>query len=143
MPRQRGGLSHGTHLLDRGATIQDWTPPGWHWEVLSSGARILVRNPGDIVDPDLVWWVHHAPGFDQREPAAEEDVQRRIGEEDQHVHRYMCLLQDPRAYRGTWQFLQRVPNPRMSYLPVKVPSMWVSCARRGPRGMGPIYISDY
>ena len=29
MPRQRDGLSRGTHLLDRGATTQDWTPPGY------------------------------------------------------------------------------------------------------------------
>ena len=122
MPRQRGGLSRGTHLLDRGATIQDWTPPGWHWEVLSSGARSLVRNPGDIVDPDLVWWVHHAPGFDQREPAAEEDVRRRIREEDAHVGHYMWLLST--TPDRTWNMLQRDPNPSMTYYPVRVPVLW-------------------
>ena len=73
--RRRGGLS-GTHLLDfTGATVQDWAPPGWHWEVLPSGMRSLVRNPGDIVDPDLVWWQSRGPNSVQREPTPEEVVQ--------------------------------------------------------------------
>jgi len=134
--RRRGGHA-GTHLPERVVTVREWAPPGWHWEVLASGARSLVRDPGDIVDPDRVWWICRGPTLDPREPAAEEEVRRRIRQEEEHVRRYMSVLQDPRAYRGTWQYLQRVPNPRMTYDIVKVPSMWVSCAREGPRGMGP------
>jgi hypothetical protein len=43
-------------LLDQRGDVWDWAPPGWHWEVLPSGTRSLVRNPGDVVDPDLLWW---------------------------------------------------------------------------------------
>jgi hypothetical protein len=43
------------HLLDEMIDIREWATPGWHWEVLPSGARSLVRNPRCIVDPDLLW----------------------------------------------------------------------------------------
>ena len=45
----------GDHPFDRMGDVRDWAPPGWHWEVLSE-ARRLVRNPGPVVDPDLLWW---------------------------------------------------------------------------------------
>src|SRR3954466_12147405 len=45
----------GEHLLDGMGDVRDWAPPGWHWEVISE-ARRLVRNPGPVVDPDLLWW---------------------------------------------------------------------------------------
>ena len=134
--RRRGGFG-GTHLLDvGGATVRDWAPPGWHWEVLPSGTRSLVRNPGDIVDPDLLWWQSRGPRSVQREPAPEEVVQRRIREEDEHVRRYMYLLE--REYRGSWSFVQRDPY-HVSYDPVRVPSLWVStttCASGPDRRLG-------
>jgi hypothetical protein len=138
MPRrQRGVATRGSHILDGITNVDEWAPLGWHWEVLASGARSLVRNPGDIRDPDLVWWRHHGPGFDPREPAAEEDIHHRIREENNHVQRYMSLLLEPRIYMDTlWQILYRVPNPQMSYLPVRVPSLWIRCAISGPRHMG-------
>ena len=78
-----------------------------------------------------------ASSFDPREPAAEEDIHRRIREENNHVQRYMSLLLEPRTYRDTlWQILYRVPNPQMSYLPVRVPDLWGRCASSGPRHMG-------
>ena len=72
-------------LLDARGDVRDWAPPGWHWEVVFSGTRRLVRNPGDVVDPDLVWWQSRGPHSVQREPAPEEEVRRRIREEDEHV----------------------------------------------------------
>ena len=110
-------------LLDQRGDVRDWTPPGWHWEVLPSGTRILVSNPSDVVDPDLLWWQSRGPRSVQREPAPEEVVQRRIREEDEHVRRYMYLLE--REYRGSWSFVQRDPY-HVSYDPVRVPSLWVS-----------------
>jgi hypothetical protein len=65
--------------------VRDWAPPGWRWEVLSSGARTLVRNPGPVVDPDLLWWRSRGPRSVLRGPAPEEVVSRRIREEDEHV----------------------------------------------------------
>ena len=105
--------------------MRDWAPPGWHWEVLPSGTRSLVRNPGDVVDPDLLWWQSRGPRSVQREPAPEEEVRRRIREEDEHVRRYMYLL--VRQYDGRWSFLQRVPA-HVSYDPVRVPSLWMRSA---------------
>jgi hypothetical protein len=49
------------------------------------GARSLVRNPGYVVDPDLLWWRSRGPGAVQREAAPEEVVRRRIKEDDEHV----------------------------------------------------------
>lgn len=121
-------------LLDQRGNVRDWAPPGWHWEVLSSGTRSLVRNPGDVVDPDLLWWHSRGPRSVQREPAPEEVVRRRIREEDEHVRRYMYWLD--RQYTNTWSFLQRVVDP-VSYDPVGVPYLWM-CSARGsaPRGSG-------
>ena len=97
--------------------------------------RLLVRNPGDVVDQDLVWWKSCGPLSFQREPAPEEVVRRRIREEDEHVRRYMYLLD--RQYDSRWSFLQRVP-PHVSYDPVRVPSLWMRSARgSAPRGSGP------
>ena len=80
----------------------------------------MVRIPGDVVDPDLLWWQSRGPRSVQREPAPEEEVRRRIREEDEHVRRYMYLL--VRQYDGRWSFLQRVPA-HVSYDPVRVPSL--------------------
>ena len=111
-------------LLDQSGDVRDWAPSGWHWEVLPSGTRSLVRIPGDVVDPDLLWWQSRGPRSVQREPAPEEVVRRRIREEDEHVRRYMYLLD--RQYDSRWSFLQRVP------------CLWVRSARgSAPRGSGP------
>ena len=107
-------------LLNHRGNVRDWAPPGWHWEVLPSGTHSLVRNPGDVVDPDLVWWRSSGPRRVAREPAPEEVVRRRIREEDEHVRRYMVAL-DVRF----WQVLQ---GSHPSYDPVIVPSLWVSTA---------------
>jgi len=116
----------------RRSDVRDWAPPGWHWEVLPSGARSLVRNPGLVVDPELLWWRSHGPLSVQREPAPEEMVRRRIREEDEHVRRYMYALD--RMYSNTWSFLQ---GSHVSYVPVWVPYLWVCTARgSGPPGPG-------
>ncbi|KAK1677171.1 hypothetical protein QYE76_038019 [Lolium multiflorum] len=88
----RAGLGDGHVLEQMTDDVRDWAPPGWHWEVLPSGVRILVRNPGPIVDPDFRWWRSRGPRSVQREPAPEEVVQQRIIEEDEHVRHYMKLL---------------------------------------------------
>ena len=112
-------------LLDNRGTVRDWAPPGWHWEVLPSGTRSLVRNPGDVVDPDLVWWRSRGPRRDMREPAPEADVRRRIREEDEHARRYMWLLD--RQPSNSWSILQRDPY-HVSYDPVRVPYLWMRSA---------------
>ena len=99
-PRFRRG---GEHLLDQMRDVRDWAPPGWHWEVVS-GARRLVRNPGLVVDPELLWWRSRGPQSVQREPTPEEVVRRRVREEDEHVRRYVVGL-DAR-FSNTWQVLQ-------------------------------------
>ena len=106
--------------------VRDWAPPGWHWEVLPSGARCLVRNPapGPIVDPDLLGWRARGPLSVRREPALPEVVRRRVREEDEHVHRYMAAM-DVR-FSNTWQVL--LPDDRR-YDPVRVPSLLVSTVR--------------
>ena len=125
-------------LLDNRGTVRHWAPPGWHWEVLPSETHSLVRNPGDVVDPDLVWWKSHGPRSVQREPAPDAVVRRRIREEEEHVRRYMYLLE--RQYSNTWQVLQRDP-PHSSYVPLMVPALWVCCApRSAPRGLGPVVV---
>ena len=122
-------------LLDQRGDVRDWAPPGWHWEVLPSGRRSLVRNQGPVVDPELIWWRSRGPGSVQREPAPEEVVRRRIREEDEHVRRYMYLLD--KQYSNTWSILRRVPY-HMSYDPVSVPYLWMRSARgSAPRGSGP------
>ena len=52
----------------------------------------MVRIPGDVVDPDLVWWKSRGPNAVEREPAPDAVVRRRIREEDEHVRRYLTLL---------------------------------------------------
>ena len=102
-------------LLDQRGDVQEWAPPGWHWQVLPSGTRSLVRNPGDVVDPDLLWWQSRGP--------------RSV-----HVRRYMYLLD--RHYSNRWSFLQRVPY-HVSYDPVRVPSLWMrSAGGSAPRCSG-------
>ena len=79
--------------LGSGGNVRDWAPPGWHWEVLPSGSRNLVRNQGPVVDPELIWWRSRGPQSVQREPASEEVVRRRVREEDEHVRQYMIALE--------------------------------------------------
>ena len=123
-------------LLDARGDVRDWAPPGWHW-VVSSGTRRLVRNPGDVVDPDLVWWKSRGPRSVQREPAPEEVVRRRIREEDEHVRRYVFVLDTAAVYDSRWMVLHRDPS-HVSIDPVMVPALWVrSAGRSAPRGLGP------
>ena len=68
-PRRR---RFGEHPFDRMGDVRDWAPPGWHWEVLFE-ARHLVRNPGPVVDPDLLWWRSHGPQAVRRQPAPRVD----------------------------------------------------------------------
>ena len=49
-----GMFGHGGYLWYLIKMLKRLAPPGWHWEVLPSGTRSLVRNPGDVVDPDLL-----------------------------------------------------------------------------------------
>ena len=103
--------------------------------MLPSGARSLVRNLGDVVDPDLLWWQSRGPRSVQREPTPKEVVRCRIREEEEHVRRYMYLLQG--QYSNTWSILQRVPY-HVSYDPVRVPSHWMRSDRGSARrGLGP------
>ena len=130
-------LSTTMSLLNQRGAVRDWAPPGWHWEVLSFGTRSLVRiNPGDVVDPDLVWWKSRGPNAVQREPAPDEVVRRRIREEDEHVRRYLTLLE--MQYTNTWSVLHRDPY-HVSYDHLMVPTLWMRCARGSAprRGSGP------
>ena len=115
-------------LLDSVGDVRVWAPPGWHWEVLPVGTRTLVRNPGIIVDPELLWWRPRGPGAVQREPAPEEVVRRRIREEDEHVRRYMYLLET--RFSNIWQ----VHGSHPSYSPVMVPLLWLQSSRSTERG---------
>ncbi|KAK1686542.1 hypothetical protein QYE76_047390 [Lolium multiflorum] len=93
MPRPpRPGARIVLEEMQQMGEVRDWAPPGWHWEVLSSVARTLVRNPGPVVDPDILWWRSYGPRSFQREPAPPEEVAQRIEAEDQHVRRYMKLM---------------------------------------------------
>ena len=104
--------------------VRDWAPPGWHWEVLPSGARNLVRNRGLVVDPELLWWRSRGPVTVRRIESPAEVVRHRVREEDEHVRRYMDALHV--RFSNTWQVLQ---GSHPSYDPVMVPSLWVSTAR--------------
>ena len=128
-PRRRGGFGGGTHLLDRTVTVYDWAPPGWHWEVLPSGRRSLVRILGPAHDPDLLWWHSLGPRQFQREQAPREVILRRIREEDEHVRRYVVWLET--SYSETWSFIQRDPY-HVSFSPVRVPYLWMVSARGQP-----------
>ena len=141
MPRPHPRLQSGAHLLDDIGDVRDWAPPGWHREVSPPGERSLVRILGPAADPDHIWWQPMGPGSHpdqvwwQWEQAPELVVRRRIMEEDAHVRRYLWDL--GRIYMNTWSFIQRVPNPNMSYAPVRVPSLWARNApRSAPRGLG-------
>jgi hypothetical protein len=109
--------------------VREWAPPGWHWELLPSGTRSLMRNQGPVVDPDVLWWRPYGPGSVQREPAPEEVVRRRVREEDEHVRRYMVALDV--MFSRTWQYWQ---GPYTSCAPVMVPSLWLSTARGSAPG---------
>ena len=85
----------------------------------------MVRNPGPVVDPDILWWRSRGPRSFQREPAPQEVVAQRIREEDEHFRRYLYAL-DTR-YRGGWSVMQ---GSHISYDPVIVPWLWVF-SRRG------------
>ena len=122
-PHPRRRLVRDDVLLRRG-NVRDWAPPGWHWEVLPSGARNMVRNEGPVVDPEVIWWRSRGPLSVQREPTPAEVVHRRVREDGKHVRRYMAAL-DAR-FSNTWQVLQ---GSHPSYDPVMVPSLWVSTAR--------------
>src|SRR3990170_7428436 len=122
-PHRRHRLVRDDVLLQR-SHVLDWAPPGWHWEVLPSGARSLVRNRAPIVDPELLWWRSRGSLSVRRQPAPEEVVRRRVREEDEHIRRYMVVL-DVR-FSNTWQVLQ---GSHPSYDPMMVPSLWVSTAR--------------
>src|SRR4051812_2515983 len=96
---RRGG---GEHLLDGMRIVRDWAPPGWHWEVVF-GARLLVRIPGPVVDPELLWWWSRGPQSVQREPVPEEVVRRRVREEDKNVRLYLVALDVGFSKANTWQ----------------------------------------
>jgi hypothetical protein len=88
-----------------------------------------VRNPGPVVDPDLLWWRSRGPGMMQREAAPEEVVRRRIREEDEHIRRYLYLL-DRSPDRG-WSIFQ---GSHISYDPVSVPHLWFVSVRGSALG---------
>jgi hypothetical protein len=106
--------------------VREWAPPGWHWELLPSGARNLARIPGPVVDPEILWWRPYGPGSVRREPTPEVDVHRRIREEDEHVRRYMVALDMPLRFSNTWRYIQ---GPHPNCAPVMVPDVWVTTAR--------------
>ena len=55
--QRRRPISHpcrrlaGEGLLDQRGHVRDWAPPGWYWEVLSSGGHSLMRSQ-PVVDPN-------------------------------------------------------------------------------------------
>jgi len=100
-------------LLEPRGPVRDWAPPGWYWEVLPSGRRSLVRSQ-PVVDPEVLWKLES--------PA--EVVQYHVSKENEHVRRYMAALEA--RSDNTWQILQ---GSHWSYVPVMVPSLWVSTAR--------------
>ena len=125
-PHPRRRLVRDDVLLQRG-NVRDWAPPGWHWEVLPSGARSLVRRQ-PVVDPDLLWWRSRGPVTVRRLSSPAEVVRHRVSEKDEHVRRYMVALEG--RFDNTWQVLQ---GSHWSYDPVMVPSLWVSTARADTR----------
>ena len=117
MPRQR--RIPGPTPVEEVRDVRDWAPPGWHREVSPSGEHILVRIPSPATDPDHIWWQPMGPGSHpdqvwwQREQAPEMVIRRRIRDEDAHVYRYLTMDLDNCS--NTWSFIQRIPNPHMSY----------------------------
>jgi hypothetical protein len=118
-----------SHPFDWMCDVWEWAPSGWHWEVSPVGAHGLVRNLGPVVDPDLLWWRSHGLGAVRREAAPEEVGRRRIREEDEHVCRYLYLL-DRSPDRG-WSILQ---ESHISYDPVSVPHLWFVSIRGSAPG---------
>ena len=90
--------------------------------------RRLARNPGLVIDPDLLCWGSRGPQSVRREPAPEEVVRRRIREEDDNVRRYMAALDA--GWYSLWKVLQ---GSHPSYKWVMVPSLLVSTASRSRR----------
>ena len=89
----------------------------------------LLDARGDVRD-----WA--PPGW-HWEPAPEEVVRRRIREEDEHVNRYVFMLDTPAVYNSRWMVLRRDPS-HVSIAPIMVPALWVrSSGRSAPRGFGP------
>ena len=125
MPGTHARRCGGEHQLDGMRNVRDWAPSGWFWEVVS-GARRLVRIPGPVVDPELLWWRSRGPQSVQREPAPEEVVRRRVREEDKHVRRYLVALDVGFSTANTWQILH---GSHLSYVPVAVPYLWVFTSR--------------
>ena len=99
---------------------------------LPSGARILVRNPGPVVDPELLWWRARGPHSVRRLAFPEEVVRHRVREEDEHIRRYMAAM-DVR-FSNTWHVLW-ADDQRYDH--VMVPSHWVSTARASGTASGP------
>ena len=62
------GVTPGALLDSVAGHPRGWALSGWHCEVLPAGGRRLVRNPGVVVDPDLLWWQLSGPGAMWREP---------------------------------------------------------------------------
>jgi hypothetical protein len=124
--------------FDQMGDVREWAPPGWHWEVSPVGARSLVRNPGPVVDPDLLGWRSRGPGAVQREAAPEEVVRRRMKEENEHVCRYVYLL-DRSPDRG-WSILQ---GSHISYDPVSVPHLWFVTIRDSTPGRRWLFVMCY
>jgi hypothetical protein len=130
-----------SHPFDRMGDVREWAPPGWHWELSPVGARSLVRNLGPVVDPDLLCWRSRGLGAVRREAAPEEVVRRRIWEEDEHVRRYLYLL-DRSPDRG-WSILQ---GSHISYDPVSIPHLWfvsIHGSAPGQRWLFVIVLVDY
>ena len=121
IPHPRRRRLGGGGLLDQGH-VRDWALSGWYWKVLPSGRRRLVRRQ-PVVDPILVWWRSRGLVTVPRLPDTAEVVRHRVSEEDEHVHRYMVVLEG--RFDNTWQVLQ---GSHWSYDPVMVPYLWVSTA---------------
>ena len=87
-----------------------------------------VRNPGPVIDPDLLWWRSRGPQSVRRQPAPEWIVRRRVREEDVHVRRYLAALG-----AGSWRTWRVLQGSHPSYEFVVVPSLWVVTFRRTRR----------
>ena len=81
-----------------------------------------------VVDPILVWWRSRGPVTVPRLPDTAEVVRHRVSEEDEHVRRYMVVLEG--KFDNTRQVLQ---GSHWSYDHVMVPSLWASTARADTR----------
>ena len=83
----------------------------------------MVRSQ-PVVDPILVWWRSRGPVTVPRLPDTAEVVCHRVSEEDQHVRRYMVVLEG--RFSNNEEVVQ---GSHLSYDPVMVPYLWVSTAR--------------